>query len=192
MVITLSQGVELRYDLERFASKYREPRLSDNENRRGKKPTFFVPDGASLKICDDPKSLPEFLETTLPTDSMVSTNPSDYGLQQGDEIFNQAWSVNPNKQSAPKRSLSNPGDTNLPNLPAPPADTVIKEGSGGNFLSNEIFYRVSLLRTEMSSIVRSGHLHLPLITQPTDIKRVENRDLINDVVNMVVSGINGI
>jgi pyrrolidone-carboxylate peptidase len=192
MVITLSQGAELRYDLERFASKYRGPKLSDNENRRGKKPTFFIPDGTSLKICDDPKSLPDFLETTLPTDSMVSTNSSDYALQQGNEIFNQAWDVNPDKQSAPKRNASNPGDTNLPNLPVPPADTVIKDGSGGNFLSNEIFYRVSLLRTERASSVRSGHLHLPLMIQSPDIDRVRNKELIQDVINMVVDGINAI
>jgi pyrrolidone-carboxylate peptidase len=185
MIITLSQGSPQRYDLERFATKYRKPRLSDNENRRGKKPTFFVPDGTSLKICDDPKSLPEFLETTLPSNVLISTNSSDYNLLQGDAIFNQAWDVNPNKQSAPKRSASNPGDSNIANSPIPPDDTVIKEGSGGDFLSNEIFYRVSLLRTKRASIVKSGHLHLPLMIQPSDIDRGKNQRLIQDVINII-------
>lgn len=185
MIITLSQGSPQRYDLERFATKYRKPRLSDNENRRGKKPTFFVPDGTSLKICDDPKSLPEFLETTLPSNVLISTDPSDYNLLQGDAIFNQAWDVNPDKQSAPKRSASNPGDSNTTNSPIPPDDTVIKEGSGGSFLSNEIFYRVSLLRIKRASIVKSGHLHLPLMIQPSDIDRGKNQRLIQDVINII-------
>lgn len=36
-------------------------------------------------------------------------------------------------------------------------------GSGGDYLSNEIFYRVSLLREQYNSTLKTGHLHLPII-----------------------------
>lgn len=38
------------------------------------------------------------------------------------------------------------------------------EGSGGGFLSNEIFYRNSLLRTQSGSNVPMIHLHTPMLT----------------------------
>jgi hypothetical protein len=40
-------------------------------------------------------------------------------------------------------------------------------GSGGNYLSNEIFYRVARLREKHTSPIITGHFHLPLIQHHT-------------------------
>lgn len=43
--------------------------------------------------------------------------------------------------------------------------TNIKDGSGGNYLSNEIFYRVAILRNHLglNNTLKSGHLHVPIL-----------------------------
>jgi pyrrolidone-carboxylate peptidase len=40
------------------------------------------------------------------------------------------------------------------------------EGSGGGYLSNEIFYRTALLRSDSGSTVPYGHLHTPFLSPP--------------------------
>jgi len=47
----------------------------------------------------------------------------------------------------------------------PPAKAEIKakQGSGGEFLSNEIYYRVSRLRDKHNKNLPTGHFHIPLI-----------------------------
>lgn len=47
------------------------------------------------------------------------------------------------------------------------------EGSGGDYLSNEIFYRVAKMRTEQRPNLPTGHLHIPLI-QSKKISTVRN------------------
>ena len=48
----------------------------------------------------------------------------------------------------------------------PTAGSTAVEGSGGSFLSNEIFYRTSLLRTETKAEIPVGHLHTPFLAAP--------------------------
>ncbi|PWB58136.1 MAG: hypothetical protein C3F18_03025 [Nitrosomonadales bacterium] len=50
----------------------------------------------------------------------------------------------------------------LPGGPGPSPGQAV-EGSGGGFLSNEIFYRNSLLRTQLGSTVPMIHLHTPML-----------------------------
>ena len=40
-------------------------------------------------------------------------------------------------------------------------------GSGGDYLSNEIFYRVARLRSKQRPSLPTGHLHIPLIQSKT-------------------------
>jgi hypothetical protein len=47
------------------------------------------------------------------------------------------------------------------------------EGSGGGFLSNEIFYRNSLLRTQTGSTVPMIHVHTPMLA-PGETDTVRN------------------
>lgn len=49
------------------------------------------------------------------------------------------------------------------NVNSYPKDIIIgksSKGSGGNYLSNEIFYRVARLRTNLLSSVKTGHFHV--------------------------------
>ncbi len=46
----------------------------------------------------------------------------------------------------------------------PTAGSTAVAGSGGAFLSNEIFYRVGLLRLQSGATVPYGHLHVPFIS----------------------------
>lgn len=47
------------------------------------------------------------------------------------------------------------------------------KGSGGDYLSNEIFYRVAKLRSEQKPVLSTGHLHIPLTqeSQPVIYER---------------------
>lgn len=45
-------------------------------------------------------------------------------------------------------------------------------GSGGSFLSNEIFYRVSLLRNSHNPTLKSGHLHVPILKDTFNTEKV--------------------
>ncbi len=62
-----------------------------------------------------------------------------------------------------------------------------KAGSGGGFLSNEIFYRTALLRADEKSAIPVGHLHVPYQPAPTgDAKsEVEHTKLRDSVVAWV-------
>ena len=55
------------------------------------------------------------------------------------------------------------GATQPRTLPAGPGTNpgIAVEGSGGGFLSNEIFYRNSFLQTQLGSTVPMIHLHTP-------------------------------
>lgn len=72
--------------------------------------------------------------------------------------------------------------------PVPPTGSTATSGSGGSFLSNEIFYRVRLLQLNQSpeNTIPMGHLHVPLtpVAQyPTLVNRIRSI-LINGLDNM--------
>ena len=65
-------------------------------------------------------------------------------------------------------------------------------GSGGGFLSNEIFYRTALIRTEEKSTVRTGHLHVPYLPAPegdpkSEARHTRLRDLIVKWVRKLIA-----
>lgn len=52
------------------------------------------------------------------------------------------------------------------------------EASGGNYLSNEVFYRASLAQSSLHSSLASGHLHIP---DPDNQPQTLGSDLIRGV-----------
>lgn len=42
----------------------------------------------------------------------------------------------------------------------------IHTGSGGAYLSNEIYYRIALMRERLGSSASTGHIHVPIVTLP--------------------------
>jgi transcriptional regulator with XRE-family HTH domain len=69
----------------------------------------------------------------------------------------------------------------------PDKDKPSEEGSGSNFLSNEIFYRASLLRNATKPTLSSGHLHIPpFVTSTTQNPISAQRDrLLNGTQSIV-------
>jgi pyrrolidone-carboxylate peptidase len=52
---------------------------------------------------------------------------------------------------------------------APKAGEIAAQGSGGDYLSNESMYRANRIRLGLGTTgVRGGHLHTPVLGQPTD------------------------
>jgi DNA-binding transcriptional regulator YiaG len=162
MVMTGSEnsGREF-YDVERWAGKRRVNLVPDNNAK-------VI--GTSAGVSDPGLTGKEFLESTLPYELVIVTAADTVSGPQGTTPF------------VIDQSFQKVGGS----LPEPdPGDDVQKkiswytkrfqddlstgnsiQGSGGNYLSNEIFYRVALARGQ--STVATGHLHVPSTgTDPT-------------------------
>ena len=151
MIITISQGL-YRYDIERFASKFRTSSTIDNLNVVLSH-QFYLPSSNGITQINE-SIIPEFLETTLPVNSMI---PGSLGNNL--VVFNQKYRGN--LTSAPY-SAPNSGTSNIT---GPNNTEKALEGSGGTYLSNEIFYRVAVSRNHLglNGTLKSGHLHVPIL-----------------------------
>jgi|GEM_PF-1484368 len=166
MLITCSQnGDQNYYDVERWAARNR-VNGTDNENKR-------------------PQQLPvapghEFEQSTLPYDLVITSKRTLPG-PQGDAPFviDQSYRIaGETKDPSANRRNSSPNDkvdpgkfrpeplpgedaafTKVSDVPDPTKESDI--GSGGSYLSNEIFYRVCRLRNDFAPSLKSGHFHLP-------------------------------
>ncbi|HEV2963753.1 MAG TPA: IPT/TIG domain-containing protein [Candidatus Angelobacter sp.] len=163
MLMTTSQGRNF-YDVERWAGRNRGPG-SDNNNNVLNAPLTDL-GGSTI-------GGPQFLESTLPYEQVITPDPQTQKLPgpTGDTPFviNQSYWV----KGAPP--IFSPGKfRDKPSAGDPDGFGKVKDGpkgdsllgSGGNFLSNEIFYRTALLRQRLRPSLASGHLHVP----STDIK----------------------
>ncbi|MDN3674490.1 hypothetical protein QWY99_15725 [Flavobacterium branchiarum] len=70
----------------------------------------------------------------------------------------------------------------------PEKEQVLKEGSGGNYLSNEIFYRVGKMRSEIKPTLATGHFHIEKL-QNERVKEDLNDDKINNLLSLVKEAI---
>jgi transcriptional regulator with XRE-family HTH domain len=146
------------YDVERWAGKSRTVASNDNT---GKPASSSTPGGAAA-------GGPQFLESTLPyelvivtpTDELAApTTPRPFVMDQSFTIVN----ADPTKEDE-FRPDPQPGDPDkthwFTKLPVKPkSGSTSERGSGGNYLSNEIFYRVALARGART--LPTGHLHVP-------------------------------
>jgi hypothetical protein len=145
LVMSISQG-RSQFELEEFAGRRRSvDTFADNLGRMG---------GGTRTSPIEPPGLakgPEFLRHNVPTPML--------GAMRGAVGRTSAIPAETSVVDLP------PGATQPRTLPggpgASPGQAV--EGSGGGFLSNEIFYRNSLLRTQTGSSVPMIHLHTPML-----------------------------
>jgi hypothetical protein len=193
LLMTVSQGRDF-YDVERVAGKNRGHVIPDNNRlfNPGTTVMFQTPPQPNQPPLPpqpteltDPGGLTsggaEFLETTLPHEHLItSTNivtrtappfKTTLPLSQG-LIFNQAyWVLGAAPVATPGKYRPALRDTNNQDtwqeLPETPTG-VSREGSGQNFLSNEVFYRTALVRSTFRPAkptgqlaLPSGHLHIP-------------------------------
>lgn len=151
MIITVSQGGAFRFDVDRFPCKNRggfmDNMLWGNEEKDYNSKNF--------KQLTDGK---EFYETTLPYAKIVplKNNPSEtfwiyfnqtYNENYGGEIDSSTEGVTLKKTLLEIQNVKS------------------YQGSGGDYLSNEIFYRVAKLRTKLRPNLATGHLHIPKIQE---------------------------
>ncbi|MEC4016162.1 pyroglutamyl peptidase [Streptomyces sp. H27-D2] len=177
---TISQGRVGRFDVERTNGAWRGG-YPDNANvsRTG---TVPVPPGIPTV---DPQ--PQWTTTTLPYKKIVEAGTGDFPVYD-----NTAVTEIPAGATGP---------VNRPDGPTP--GSTARAGGGGDYLSNEIAYRATLLRDAVRLDVPGGHLHTPVLqfgagnTDPatgkvTDPDFVRNRLAITAQVRAVITTAAGV
>jgi pyrrolidone-carboxylate peptidase len=169
--VTISQGRPGRFDVERWAARWRGG-FPDNNDLSSRGP---VPDAAGW-----PQPSTEFIETTLPFQKMIDAGTGPFAVQ-----FNRSfceWPVGTPGSGA----MSCRSDEPTPGAAA-------ASGGGGDYLSNESMYRANRVRTGLGATgVLGGHLHTPVLTQPVDPAALtdaafeaQRRDIANQAVALV-------
>jgi hypothetical protein len=142
--MTISQG-DAQFELEEFAGRRRSSgSFAENLGvTSGTTTSPVVPPGVGAG--------PEFIRTNVPA-AMLGSMRSPLGrttaIREETEVQDILTSAR-----TPRTHAAGP--------PARPGLAV--EGSGGGFLSNEIFYRNSLVRTQTGATVPVIHLHTPTL-----------------------------
>jgi pyrrolidone-carboxylate peptidase len=166
MFTTISQGRVGRFDVERYNGRWRGG-FPDNDNisRTGVIP---VPAGVPTVT-----PAPEFVPTTLPYAAIVAAPTGRFPVYD-----NTSVTEIPAGQTTPVVSPA-----------GPTPGSVARAGGGGNYLSNEIAYRATLLRDALGLTTPGGHLHTPVLefgpgntTELTDPVFEQNqRDIVDQI-----------
>ncbi|MFD9910451.1 pyroglutamyl peptidase [Streptomyces sp. NPDC059063] len=173
---TVSQGRIGKFDIERTNGAWRGG-FGDNENLSS---TGTVP-------VADPASQPQWTTTTLPYKDIVAADTGRFPVYD-----NTAVTEIPAGGTAP-----------VDRADGPTPGSAARKGGGGDYLSNEIAYRATLLRDRLGLRDRlpGGHVHTPVLqfgagnTDPatgavTDPEFVRNRvDIVGQVRRIVVAGV---
>lgn len=155
MVMTISWGGGTQFELEEHAARVRNDQVADNEGVTSGTPANLDP--------GDP-----FLQSTLPRRQMrrrALRRSSDPTSREA----NFTGMLGDERVSGPNTQHTDPSQL----------DSAIS-GSGGSFLSNEVFYRTTLLRNDAADENRRtlpvGHLHLPDIGAYARAHNISNRN----------------
>ncbi|MGY5051340.1 pyroglutamyl peptidase [Streptomyces sp. 900105755] len=166
---TVSQGRVGRFDVERTNGAWRGG-FPDNENvsRTGTVPVA------------DPAAQPQWTTTTLPYAAITAADTGRFPVYDHTEVTEiPAGATDP-----------------VVRADGPTAGSTARAGGGGDYLSNEIAYRATLLRDRLGLHGRlpGGHVHTPVLqfgagntTQVTDPEFVRNRVDIIDQVRAIVT-----
>ncbi|MFJ9624951.1 pyroglutamyl peptidase [Streptomyces sp. NPDC101181] len=134
---TVSQGRQGRFDVERTNGAWRGG-FADNENLSS---TGTVP-------VTDPASQPQWTSTTLPYRQLAEADTGRFPVYDNTEVTEvPAGATQP---------------VTRPEGPTP--GSAARAGGGGDYLSNEIAYRATLLRDRLGlPKLPGGHLHTPVL-----------------------------
>ncbi|MBW8796480.1 MAG: pyroglutamyl peptidase [Streptomyces sp.] len=166
---TVSQGRVGRFDVERTNGAWRGG-FPDNENlgRTGTVPVT------------DPASQPQWTTTTLPYAAITAADTGRFPVYDHTEVT----------------EIPAGGGDPVVRADGPTAGSTARAGGGGDYLSNEIAYRATLLRDRLGlhDTLPGGHVHTPVLqfgagntTQVTDPEFVRNRVDIIDQVRAIVT-----
>ena len=167
---TVSQGRVGRIDVERFNGAWRGG-FGDNENVSE---TGLVP-------VSDPASQPQWTTTSLPYGAIAAADTGRFPVYDNTSVT--------------EVPAGGSGPVVRPDGPTP--GSAARAGGGGDYLSNEIAYRATLLRDRLGRDIPGGHVHTPVLefgagnTDPatgsvTDPEFVRNRlDIIAQLKSIV-------
>ncbi|PRX97746.1 pyroglutamyl peptidase [Allonocardiopsis opalescens] len=172
LVVTVSQGRDGRFDIERYNGAWRGG-SPDNENA-GTAETVPIPGGVPTV---EPQ--PQWTETTLPYQEILAAGTGPFPVYDNTQVTEI-----PAGQTAPVMR---------PDGPTP--GSTARSGGGGNYLSNEIAYRNTLLRDALDrGDVAAGHVHTPILffgagntTEVTDPEFERNREEITAQVRAIAA-----
>ncbi|MFE0684958.1 pyroglutamyl peptidase [Streptomyces sp. NPDC058961] len=133
---TVSQGRVGRIDVERFNGAWRGG-FPDNVNASS---TGQVP-------VNDPTTQPQWTRTTLPYRDIVAARTGRFPVYDHTDVTEI-----PAGATAP---------VDRPDGPTPGSSA--RAGGGGDYLSNEIAYRATLLRDRLGLSIPGGHVHTPVL-----------------------------
>ncbi|WP_188278334.1 pyroglutamyl peptidase [Streptomyces sp. CBMA152] len=133
---TVSQGRVGRIDVERFNGAWRGG-FPDNENVSR---TETVP-------VSDPATQPQWTTTTLPYKAIVAAKTGPFPVYDHTSVT----------------EIPAGGTDPVVRDDGPTAGSTAREGGGGDYLSNEIAYRVTLLRDRLGLTIPGGHVHTPVL-----------------------------
>ena len=184
MIITFSYGGAEYFNVDRFSSRYRDPENNDNLKKPG---------GVSNYLLMNNKDNYEFIETTLPKNDLIQNSLGKVALHQK-TVFNY---YNNTVDTSAKGGFNNFDLSplvpfpNITNYPAPNGIIANKiksrEGSGGDYLSNEIFYRVSFLRETLKPNKLTGHIHVGFLKDDASSDRNLMLDIIKNVIKSALN-----
>lgn len=165
---TVSQGRVGRFDIERTNGAWRGG-FPDNENLSR---TETVP-------VTDPASQPQWTTTTLPYKAIVAASTGRFPVYDNTSVT----------------EIPAGGTEPVVRADGPTEGSTARAGGGGDYLSNEIAYRATLLRDRsgLHDELPGGHVHTPVLqfatgntTEVTDPEFVRNRlDIIAQVRSIV-------
>ncbi|WP_406215503.1 pyroglutamyl peptidase [Streptomyces canus] len=135
---TVSQGRVGRFDVERTNGAWRGG-FPDNDNVGV---TGVVP-------VPDPASQPQWTSTTLPYKAIVDADTGRFPVYDNTSVT----------------EIPVGGTVPVVRADGPTAGSAARAGGGGNYLSNEIAYRVTLLRDRLGlhDVLPGGHVHTPVL-----------------------------
>ncbi|MEU2183163.1 pyroglutamyl peptidase [Streptomyces thermolilacinus] len=134
---TVSQGRVGRFDLERFNGAWRGG-FPDNENVSSVGP---VP-------VDDPATRPQWTVTSLPYEAITAAAKGPFPVYDNTQVT----------------EVPAGGTAPVVRAEGPTPGSAARAGGGGDYLSNEIAYRATLLRDRLGlADLPGGHVHTPVL-----------------------------
>lgn len=166
-IITLGYGDSAgKYTVDKYATAARGGSL-DNLGYERKWPLFYA---RAIKISDKPEM--EWLETALPANFYTNNSPWALHTSYVDKIGK--------------------AEDDATTAPAANPKTLMRKGSGGNYLPNEAFYRIAKLRSDEKATLAMGHLRIEKLQDELlleDFKLAETNAAIAKVKAAIENGI---
>ncbi|WP_017537360.1 C15 family peptidase [Nocardiopsis halophila] len=144
-VVTVSRGRADRFDLEAYNAAWRGGR-PDNEDRAEHGP---VPLPADPGL---PEAPPQWCSSTLPRRAIIEQVAGRFPVVDNTEVT----------------EIPAGGTEPVVRPDGPTEGSRARAGGGGNYLSNEIAYRNTLMRDAAGRGIPAGHVHTPMLELRTD------------------------